>query len=110
VRQEVSGQWWELSSLSAYQVDVQFVGKEEDELRTYKLEEENRFREMIFWPVIFFVGIVVILILWKPTGRTELWTEMSAEEKYMLAKKIFTRDPSNFKDLNNNKIDDQVDS
>lgn len=65
---------------------------------------------MIFWPVFFMAGIVVILIVWRPRGRTESWTEMSAEEKYMLAKKIFTRDPSNFKDLNNNKIDDQVDS
>jgi len=62
---------------------------------------------MIFWPVIFFVGIVVILILWKPTGRTELWTEMSAEEKYMLAKKIFTRDPSSFKDKDSNGVEDE---
>ena len=65
---------------------------------------------MIFWPVFFMAGIVVILIVWRPRGRTESWTEMTAEEKYMLAEKIFTRDPSNFKDLNNNKIDDQVDS
>lgn len=61
---------------------------------------------MIFWPIIFFVGIVVILILWRPRGKTESWTEMTAEEKYMLAKKIFTRDPSNFKDKDSDGIED----
>jgi len=60
----------------------------------------------MFWPVIFFVGIVVILILWRPRGKTESWTEMSAEEKYMLAKKIFTRDPSNFKDKDLDGVED----
>jgi hypothetical protein len=63
---------------------------------------------MIFWPVIFFVGIVVTLIIWKPTGRTESWTEMSAEEKYMLAKKIFTRDPSSFKDKDSDGVEDEL--
>ena len=60
----------------------------------------------MFWPIIFFVGIVVILILWRPRGKTESWTEMSAEEKYMLAKKIFTRDPSNFKDKDSDGVED----
>jgi len=87
---------------------VQFVGKEEDELRAYKLEEKNRFREMIFWPVIFFVGIVVTLILWRPRGRTESWTEMSAEEKYLLAQKIFSRDPSSFKDKDSDGVEDEL--
>jgi hypothetical protein len=61
---------------------------------------------MIFWPIIFFVGIVVILILWRPRGKTESWTEMTAEEKYMLAKKIFTRDPGVFKDKDSDGIED----
>jgi hypothetical protein len=33
------------------------------------------------------VGIVIALILWRPRGKDEAWTEMTAEEKYMLAKK-----------------------
>jgi hypothetical protein len=70
------------------------------------LEKENWVRQMIFWPVIFFVGIVVILILWRPKSRTESWTEMSAEEKYMLAKQIFTRDPSTFKDKDLDGVED----
>ena len=61
---------------------------------------------MIFWPIALMVGVVVILIIWKPKGRTELWTEMSAEEKYMLAKKIFTRDPSSFKDKDSDGVED----
>ena len=63
---------------------------------------------MIFWPVFFMAGIVVILIVWRPRGRTESWTEMSAEEKYLLANKIFSRDPSSFKDKNSNSVDDRV--
>lgn len=63
---------------------------------------------MIFWPIVLMVGVVVILIIWKPKGRTELWTEMSAEEKYMLAKKIFTRDPSSFKDKDSDGIEDEL--
>jgi hypothetical protein len=54
------------------------------------------------------VGIVVSLIVWKPMGRTEAWTEMSAEEKYMLAKKIFTRDPSSFKDKDSDGVEDEL--
>lgn len=87
---------------------MQFVGKKEDELGAYKLEEKNRVRQMIFWPVIFFVGIVVILILWKPRGRTESWTEMSAEEKYLLAQRIFTRDPLSFKDKDSDGVEDEL--
>jgi len=63
---------------------------------------------MIFWPIVFMVGIVVSLIVWKPMGRTEAWTEMSAEEKYMLAKKIFTRDPSSFKDKDSDGVEDEL--
>ena len=63
---------------------------------------------MIFWPVIFFVGIVVTLILWRPRGRTESWTEMSAEEKYLLAQKIFTRDPGAFKDKDSDGVEDEL--
>jgi len=63
---------------------------------------------MIFWPIVFMVGIVVSLIVWKPMGRTESWTEMSAEETYMLAKKIFTRDPSTFKDKDSDGIEDEL--
>jgi len=61
---------------------------------------------MIFWPIILMVGIIVALILWAPRGKTESWTEMSAEEKYLLAKKIFTRDPSDFKDKDDDGIED----
>jgi hypothetical protein len=61
---------------------------------------------MIFWPIVLMVGIVVALILWSPKGKTEAWTEMSAEEKYMLAKKIFTRDPGDFKDKDNDGVED----
>ena len=63
---------------------------------------------MIFWPIVFMVGIVVTLIIWRPKGRTESWTEMSAEEKYMLAKQIFTRDPSTFKDNDSDGIEDEL--
>ena len=61
---------------------------------------------MIFWPVIFMVGSVVGLILWAPKGKTESWTEMSAEEKYLLAKQIFTRDPGTFKDKDSDGVED----
>jgi len=87
---------------------VQLIGEEKDKLRTDKLEEKNRARQMIFWPVIFFVGIVVTLILWRPRGRTESWTEMSAEEKYLLAQKIFSRDPSSFKDKDSDGVEDEL--
>jgi type II secretory pathway component PulM len=87
---------------------VQLVGQEKDKLRADKLEEKNRARQMIFWPVVFFVGIVVILILWKPRSRTESWTEMSAEEKYLLANKILSRDPQNFKDKDSDGVEDEL--
>jgi len=61
---------------------------------------------MIFWPIALMIGVVIALILWRPRGRTELWTEMSAEEKYMLAKKIFTRDPASFKDKDSDGVED----
>ena len=61
---------------------------------------------IVFWPIIFMAGLVVALILWRPKGRTEMWTEMTPEEKYMLAKKIFTRDPEAFKDKDNDGVDD----
>jgi hypothetical protein len=61
---------------------------------------------MIFWPIILMVGVVVALILWCPRGKTQSWTEMSAEEKYMLAKQIFTRDPSLFKDKDSDGVED----
>lgn len=61
---------------------------------------------MIFWPILFMACLVIALILWKPTGRTEMWTEMTPEEKYMLAKKIFTRDPETFKDNDNDGVED----
>ena len=63
---------------------------------------------MIFWPVFFMAGIVVILIVWRPRGRTESWTEMSAEEKYLLAQKIFTRDPGAFKDKDADGVEDEL--
>ena len=63
---------------------------------------------MIFWPIVLMVGIVIALILWKPMGRTESWTEMSAEEKYMLAKKIFTRDPGAFEDKDSDGVEDEL--
>ena len=63
---------------------------------------------MIFWPIVLMVGVVVTLILWKPRGRIEVWVEMTAEERYMLAKKIFTRDPSSFKDKDSDGIEDEL--
>ena len=94
--------------MSPHQVNVQLVGQEKDKLRADKLEEKNRARQMIFWPVVFFVGIVVILILWRPRSRTESWTEMSAEEKYLLANKIFSRDPQSFKDKDADGVEDEL--
>ena len=64
----------------------------------------------MFWPILFFAFIVIALILWKPRGKTEIWTEMSAEERYMLAKKIFTRDPSSFRDKDEDGVDDIMES
>jgi len=64
----------------------------------------------MLWPVFFFTGIVLIFLFWKPKKNRGGWVEMTPEEKYLLAKKIFDRDPGNFKDLNNNNIDDRVDS
>ena len=87
---------------------MQLVGQKKDELRADKLEEENRTGQMIFWPVFFMAGIVVILIVWRPRGRTESWTEMSAEEKYLLANKIFSRDPSSFKDKDSDGVEDEL--
>jgi hypothetical protein len=95
--------------LSAYEVNVQLLGEEKDKLRTDKLEEKNGAWEiMIFWPIVFMVGIVVVLIVWRPKGKTESWTEMSAEEKYLLANKIFSRDPSNFKDKDSDGVEDEL--
>jgi hypothetical protein len=54
------------------------------------------------------VGIVIALILWRPRSNTEAWTEMTAEEKYMLARKIFTRDPSMFKDKDSDGVEDEL--
>lgn len=60
----------------------------------------------MLWPVFFFTAIVLILLLWKPKGRATPWKELSAEERYLLAKKIFTRDPSTFKDKDDDGIED----
>lgn len=60
----------------------------------------------MLWPVFFFAGIVLILILWRPKDRRSGWKEMTSEEKYMLAKKIFTRDPSTFKDKDDDGVED----
>lgn len=60
----------------------------------------------MLWPVIFFAGITIALILWRPKERRGGWEEMTSEEKYMLAKKIFTRDPSSFKDQDSDGVDD----
>ena len=51
---------------------------------------------------------MVILIVWRPRGRTESWTEMSAEEKYLLANKIFSRDPQSFKDKDSDGVEDEL--
>jgi hypothetical protein len=64
----------------------------------------------MLWPVLFFAFIVIALILWKPRGKAEIWTEMTAEERYMLAKKIFTRDPSSFQDKDEDGVDDIMES
>lgn len=61
---------------------------------------------LILWPIFFFAFVVIVLIVWKPKGKTEVWTEMTTEEKFMLAKKIFTRDPSTFKDKDNDGVED----
>lgn len=60
----------------------------------------------MLWPVFFFIGITLIFILWRPKERRGGWVEMNAEEKYMLAKKIFSRDPSAFKDKDDDGIED----
>jgi len=60
----------------------------------------------MLWPVFFFAGIVLLFLVWRPRGRTTAWKEMSSEEKYLLAKKIFTRDPSTFKDKDDDGIED----
>ena len=102
-------QRWKLPSLPTHQSYVQFFGQEKDQFRTNKLEEENGAWEILmFWPIIFFVGIVVTLILWRPRGRTESWTEMSAEEKYLLANKIFSRDPQSFRDKDSDGVEDEL--
>jgi len=44
--------------------------------------------------------------MWRPKGRKMDWKEMSSEEKYLLAQKIFTRDPSTFKDKDDDGVDD----
>ena len=60
----------------------------------------------MLWPVFLFVGIVLIFVFWRPHKDTGGWREMTPEEKYMLAKKLFSRDPSAFKDKDEDGIED----
>jgi hypothetical protein len=61
---------------------------------------------LMFWPIFFFAGIALIFVFWRPRKDRGGWVEMSAEERYMLAKKIFTRDPSAFKDKDEDGVED----
>ena len=61
---------------------------------------------LMLWPIFFFTGIVLIFVFWRPRKERGGWVELSAEEKYMLAKKIFTRDPSSFRDKNDDGVED----
>lgn len=63
----------------------------------------------MLWPIFFFTGIVLIFLFWKPKKAKDGWVEMTPEEKYMLAKRIFTRDPATFKDKDNDGIEDTID-
>jgi hypothetical protein len=88
------------------------VGRDQGRRRKVigQLLGQKGFVELLsLWPVLFFAFVVISLILWKPRGKTEVWTEMTAEERYMLAKKIFTRDPSTFKDKDSDGIEDELD-
>ena len=54
------------------------------------------------------VGSLGIKVRAGLTARTESWTEMSAEEKYLLANKIFSRDPQSFKDKDADGVEDEL--
>jgi hypothetical protein len=60
----------------------------------------------MLWPIFFFVGVVLIFVFWRPRDRRGGWVEMTAEERYLLAKKIFTRDPGAFKDKDEDGVED----
>jgi hypothetical protein len=60
----------------------------------------------MLWPVFFFAGIVLIFLFWRPRKDTGSWQEMTPAEKYMLAKKIFTRDPEAFRDKDDDGVED----
>jgi len=60
----------------------------------------------MLWPVFFFTGIVLIFVFWRPRKERGGWVEMTPEEKYLLAKKIFSRDPSAFKDKDSDGVED----
>lgn len=63
---------------------------------------------MVFWPIFLAIGIVIALILWKPKSKVDISSDMTAEERYMLAKQIFTRDPGAFKDKDSDGIEDEL--
>lgn len=63
----------------------------------------------MLWPVFFFAGIICIFLLWRPKKAKGGWVEMTPEEKYLLAKKIFSRDPESFKDKDKNGVEDIID-
>jgi hypothetical protein len=60
----------------------------------------------MLWPIFFFVGIVLIFVFWRPRERKGGWVEMTPEERYLLAKKIFSRDPGAFKDNDKDGVED----
>ena len=63
----------------------------------------------MFWPVFFFAGIVLVFVFWRPKKDRGGWVEMSPEEKYLLAKRLYSRDPGSFKDKDNDGVEDIID-
>lgn len=60
----------------------------------------------MLWPVFFFVAVVLLLVMWRPRKEKQQYTDLTPEEKYLLAKKIFTRDPGSFKDGDSDGVED----
>ena len=60
----------------------------------------------MLWPIFFFVGIVLIFVFWRPREPKGGRVEMTPEERYLLAKRIFSRDPGAFKDKDKDGVED----
>lgn len=73
------------------------------------LGKKSSLELLMLWPVFFFVGIVLIFLFWRPKKNRGGWVEMTPEEKYLLAKRLFSRDPASFKDKDNDGVEDIID-